>query len=101
LFKALVKGQAHFVTRLASNANYRLLAARPISPAQAKLGVLKDETIELGRHHYSAIPRVRLITFKDTQGGEWRYLTSREDLQALTVVELYLQRWDIEFFFAG
>jgi hypothetical protein len=99
LFKGLLKAQAHFVTRLPSNANYRVLERKPIEPSQAKLGVLKDETIELGRHHYSAIARVRLVTFKDSQGQEWRYLTSREDQEALMVVELYLRRWDIEFFF--
>lgn len=88
LFKDFVTAKAHFVTRLMSNANYKVVQRRPISTEQAGLGVIADELIKLGRHNSTALSKVRLVTFKDTQGKLWRYITSREDLEPVIIVEL-------------
>ena len=40
-----------------------------------------------------------MVVFRDLAGKEYRYITSRFDISATSIVELYLNRWAIETFF--
>ena len=43
---------------------------------------------------------VRMVVFRHLAGKDYRYISSRFDIPATSVVELYLNRWSIETFFA-
>lgn len=40
--------------------------------------------------------QIRLVTFQNERGETYRYLSNRLDLSALTIIRLYLWRWEIE-----
>jgi hypothetical protein len=99
LFAAIAKKEAFFVTRLLSNALYQVLSDQTVSASASRVGVISDQTVELTAED-GAKQQWRLITFQTDQAVIYRYLTNRSDLEALTIVQLYLWRWEIETFFA-
>lgn len=94
LFSTIIKANAHFVTRLLKNAVFEVVEEQPVPPEAAPLGLRQDQIILLGHPQ----TRLRLITFQDLKGTSYQYLTSRFDLEALTIVRLYLYRWEVETF---
>lgn len=86
-----------FVTRLYTNALYRVLESLPIAESARKLGVEQDDVIELKTAQ--AHLRLRRVVYRDASGQQYEYLTNRFDLSALDVARLYLYRWEIENFF--
>lgn len=98
LFATLMHAQAHFVTRLRAKADFKLKTTHPVEVEAVTLGVVADQTIELKAKQAGAI-EVRLVTYHEPLSGKcYRYLTSRFDLDSLTIVRLYLYRWEVELF---
>ena len=63
--------------------------------------MLSDQFVRLStyysRRHYPET--LRLVHYRDPDGKEYVFLTNLPDLPALTVADLYRQRWQIETFF--
>lgn len=97
LFAQLRKLDSHFVTRLLSNAQLTVVCDNPLSPAQSERGIVSDRTIRFSNDHADQLYRV--IEYQHSSGQIWRYVTSRSDVEASTIVELYEWRWQIERFF--
>jgi IS4 transposase len=74
-----------------------VLANHPLEEEAARLGVISDQTVRLGEAAQDL--QVRLVGYRDSTGKTYYYLTNRFELPALTIVELYLYRWEIELFF--
>ena len=101
LFATIVKAHSHFVTRLLKNAVFEVVQDQPVSSEHEVLGVVSDQTIRLtiSSAKKEAEILLRMVVYTDCASHEWRYLTSRFDLSAKDIVELYLRRWEIESFF--
>lgn len=97
LFEQMLKQKADFVTRAKDNLNFKSLQSHPVAAEHALLGVESDQTIELAGTKAPKL-KLRLVTYRFSKTKSYRYLTTRFDLDALTVVRLYLYRWDIELF---
>ena len=97
LFERMLKLKGDFVTRAKDNLNFKVLQSHPLSAEHVLVGVESDQTIELTGAKAPQL-RLRLVTYRFSKTKSYRYLTTRFDLDALTVVRLYLYRWDIELF---
>jgi hypothetical protein len=88
-----------FVTRMKSGARYERVENRPV---RQDAGVRVDQVIRL-RTGVSEVDRdpvlFRRIEFVDAEGKEYVFVTNRLDLSAVTIAEIYRQRWQIETFF--
>ena len=65
-------------------------------------GLISDETIQLiGFYTSQKYPdNLRLVVYEDFRDGKvYRFLTNNFLIDALTVAELYRERWQIEIFF--
>lgn len=106
-FSRLLSHGIHFLSKLHAQASYRVVQSRAFTQKQGWIcakddEVLFDETVVLGspnNRRGTVIEGVRLVTSRNPQGEECRFITSRHDLAAWEVVELYRRRWDIELFF--
>ncbi len=95
----LHKMNAFFVTRAKSNLSYRRLYSQPIDK---QTGLRSDQTIRLtGVKSSLRYPdKLRRVRYYD--GNLKRYfvfLTNNMEIPALTVAELYHERWKVELFF--
>lgn len=113
----LLDARIHFVTRLHPQARVQVLADRPCQQPLADLPahrgrIEKDQRILLGSPNNRRTTRLlvlRLVTATVAplpravrQGAQpitYQILTDRFDLPASEVVQLYLDRWQIELFF--
>jgi Domain of unknown function (DUF4372)/Transposase DDE domain len=95
---ALHQAGAFFVIQAKSNLDARRLYS---APTARDTGVLCDQTIALnGFYSGHGYPEhLRRIGFKDETGKRLVFLTNHFRLPALTVCELYRQRWQVELFF--
>jgi Transposase DDE domain/Domain of unknown function (DUF4372) len=105
-FERLLAHGVDFLSKLHTQAAYRLVQSRAVEQKQGWTSkddeVLRDETVVLGspnNRRGTVIEGMRLITSRNSRGEECRFITSRHDLSAWEVVELYRRRWDIELFF--
>lgn len=84
-----------FVTRLKSNARYKVRECRKTDRTQ---GLLCDQTIRLKGKGYEG--KLRKVSYRDKQTGhKYVFLTNRLDLAAKTICALYKARWQVELFF--
>lgn len=85
-----------FVTRLNENANYEILSGQPNHiTAYANGGIISDQRILL-KDGLEA----RLVVFKDYVSGKvLHFVSNLFDHQAMTIVQLYKYRWNIEVLF--
>jgi IS4 transposase len=91
----LLDAGAHFVVRFKEGVGYRILErfAVPQAPATAGFRLTSDWTIRLPGWEGVLL---RLVSYRLPDGKLIRVLTDRFDLSALSVAQLYKERWTIE-----
>jgi hypothetical protein len=91
----LLDAGAHFVVRFKAGVGYRILErfAVPQAPATAGFRLTSDWTIRLPGWEGVLL---RLVSYRLPDGKLIRVLTDRFDLSALSVAQLYKERWTIE-----
>ncbi len=98
-YKQLTDKGIFFVTRLKSNARYRVMSRRAVLKGK---GLTSDQTIELtGAQTQKKCPvQLRRIGYKDAQTGKhYIFLTNNFTLSAKTIADIYKARWQVELFF--
>ena len=106
-FLRLREGGVNFLTRLNTQASYRVLASRTLPEGDGAATpegdvVLSDETIALGspnNRRGAVLEGIRLIRSHNKKGKLYAFVTDRHDLSAKEVLYLYRKRWQIELFF--
>jgi hypothetical protein len=87
--------RAHFVVRLKRGVHWRILERRPVPAQRQRSGIrlLSDWTVRM-----AGWPEVelRIVSYRLPDGRVVRVLTDRFDLSALSVAQLYKERWKIE-----
>ncbi|MDN5836355.1 MAG: IS4 family transposase, partial [Nitrosospira sp.] len=96
---ALHQRHVTFVIRAKDNLRHTWIASRKVDKST---GLRCDQTILLitpkSRNAYPE--RLRRVSFRDPETGrQLVFLTNRFDLPALTIAEIYKNRWRIELFF--
>lgn len=118
LWNAIIEAGSSYVCRVRDNSNYEVLESRELSPEAVTEGVLSDEIVQLatapGRKskpdHAVRIVSVRATPhtsrgrYRGTSTGPecdgvLRIATSRLDIPAELISQLYRHRWLIELFF--
>ena len=90
---------AFFVTRTKKNV---LLQRRYSHPVDKSTGVSSDQTVILtSLESASVYPNpLRRVSYRDPETGKrLRFLTNNFTLPALTIAQIYKQRWQVELFF--
>lgn len=88
-----------FVTRLKSNADYRVTERRQVDKSH---GLRSDQTVRLtgfyAKKHCDT--PLRRISYRDLETGKYyEFLTNNFQLSATTIAAIYKARWQIEIFF--
>lgn len=99
LFNLIHRRNAFFVTRAKENMLYEIIEKREVDNVT---GVIADENIRLtGMRTRKQYPDVlRMVTYEDyATNNIYRFLTNNTDYEALTIAELYRERWNVELFF--
>lgn len=98
-YKQLTDKDIFFVTRLKSNAKYRIIKRQPVLKNK---GLTCDQTIEFTGPQVSKkcpVP-LRRIGYKDAVTGKrYVFLTNNFKLSAKTIADIYKARWQVELFF--
>lgn len=95
----LARAGAFFVVRVRKNITFKRRRSHPIDKTT---GLRSDQIVVFRdrRTHVKYPQPLRRVTFVDlTTGRRFRFLTNDFGLPALSVVELYRCRWQIELFF--
>jgi hypothetical protein len=98
-YKQLTEKEIFFVTRLKSNAKYRVVSRQPVLPNK---GLTSDQIIEFtGVQTAKKCPiQLRRIGFRDKESGKhYIFLTNNFKLSAKTIADIYKARWQVELFF--
>jgi hypothetical protein len=91
----LLEAGAHFVVRFKEGVGYRILDRFPVpqAPTTAGFRLTSDWTIRLPGWEGVLL---RLVSYRLPDGKLIRVLTDRFDLSALSIAQLYKERWTIE-----
>ncbi len=98
-YKQLTDKGIFFVTRLKSNAKYRVIERHSVLKNK---GLTSDQTIEFtGKVTVKKCPvQLRRIGYHDPiTGKHYIFLTNNFSLAAKTIADIYKARWDVELFF--
>ena len=98
-YKQLTDKGVFFVTRLKTNAKYRVIKRRCVIKSK---GITSDQLIEFtGAVTAKKCPvQLRRIGYRDeTTGKHYVFLTNNLSLAAKTIADLYKSRWQVELFF--
>ena len=98
-YKQLTDKGIFFVTRLKTNAKYRIVNRRTVLKNK---GLTCDQTIEFtGAQTSKKCPtQLRRIGYKDALTGKhYIFLTNNFKLSAKTIADVYKARWQVELFF--
>ena len=98
-YKQLTDKGIYFVTRLKTNAQYRVITRHPVLKNK---GLTSDQSIEFtGVRTAKKCPvPLRRIGYRDVQTGKhYVFLTNNFQLSAKTIAEIYKARWQVELFF--
>ena len=98
-YNQLTEKGIFLVTRLKSNAHYRVISRRRVLKDK---GVTSDQTIEfIGVQTSRKCPiPLRRIGYRDPETGKhYVFLTNHFKLSASTIANIYRSRWQIELFF--
>ena len=99
LFKLINKKNAYFVSRAKDNMLFEVVSA---SSVDQSTGVIADEHIKLtGLRTSKWYPEeLRMVTYEDyATNNVYRFLTNNMEYEAITISELYRERWNVEQFF--
>ena len=103
----IIEAGSHFVTRIKTNAAYKLLETRPLRESEDD-NVIKDQIIELtnkapraGKQNQLAGRQLRLIEIEHPGGKNRPFLIISDmlDATASQIADYYKQRWSIELLF--
>lgn len=97
LLTVLLNAGAHFVIRFKRGVAYSVVKRFPLPDVKLPAGMREltsDWLIKLPGWDGETL--LRMVSYKLTDGKLIRVLTSRHDLSALSVAQLYKQRWTIE-----
>jgi putative transposase len=98
-FNQLTNKGIFFVTRLKSNAKYRVIERHCVLKSK---GLTSDQTIEFSGAKIAekcAIP-LRRVGYRDPDSGkQYFFLTNNFTLAAKTIADIYKSRWQVELFF--
>jgi hypothetical protein len=98
-YNQLTGNGIYFVTRLKSNAKYRVVDRREVLENK---GLTSDQTIEFtGLQTAKKCPvQLRRIGYRDPDTGKhYVFLTNNFKLAARTIADIYKARWQVELFF--
>jgi len=98
-YKQLTDKGIFFVTRLKSNAKYRVIKRQTVIKSK---GLTCDQVIEFtGSLTSKKCPaQLRRIGYKDAETGKhYIFLTNNFKLSAKTIADIYKARWQVELFF--
>ena len=98
-YKQLIDNNIFFVTRLKSNAKYRVIERYDTLKSK---GITSDQIIEFtGAVTSKKCPvRLRRIGYRDEETDKhYVFLTNNMALAAKTIADLYKARWQVELFF--
>lgn len=94
-FRTLGASGLFFVTRLKTNAVYKVLKRCPVRKGT---GVTSDHVISVTIRGKGL--RLRRIGYRDPETGKfYEFLTNHFDLSPKTIADIYKERWQIETFF--
>lgn len=99
LFNNIHKNGAFFVTRAKDNMQYRIVSSRQTDP---QTGVISDWIIRLTEEASAKKypDEFRMVIYEDfATGNVYRFITNHTGYKALTIAELYRERWNVELFF--
>ena len=99
LYKLFHRQHAFFVTRANSNMKYEVVAGRQVDK---QTGVISDMDIKLtGVRTSTYYPdNIRMVVYEDyATNNVYEFITNDFNLPALTIAELYRERWSVECFF--
>lgn len=99
LYRHFHLNNAFFVTRAKENMLYEVIDSREVDQST---GLFSDENIKLtGPLTSQKYPdSLRLVVYEDFGTNTvYRFLSNNFKLEALTIAELYRERWQIELFF--
>lgn len=99
LFHLVHEKNAFFVTRAKDNMRFEVTGNYAVDKST---GVIADERIRLvGLRTSKWYPdEIRMVTYEDyATGNVYRFLTNNMEYEALTISELYRERWNVELFF--
>ena len=99
LFHLIHEKNAFFVTRAKDNMRFDITACCEVDKST---GVIADEKIKLiGLRTSQWYPEeIRMVTYEDyATNNVYRFLTNNIEYEALTISELYRERWNVELFF--
>jgi hypothetical protein len=92
----------YFVTRINDNASYNVIESFPIDNGGIfnSTGIIKDELIGVFVKSSNSTHILRLCTYRDPVSGKLlKFLTNHFEYKALSIAQLYKNRWTIETFF--
>jgi putative transposase len=98
-YKQLTEKGIYFVTRLKTNAQYRVVERRAVLKNK---GLTSDQMIEFtGVQVAKKCPiKLRRIGYRDPETGKhYVFLTNNFKLAARTIADIYKARWQVELFF--
>ena len=99
LFNNIHKNGAFFVTRAKDNMQYEVVSSGAVD---SQTGVISDRIIRLTEE--ASIEKytdeLRMVVYEDfATGNVYRFITNHTGYEALTIAELYRERWNVELFF--
>ena len=94
-FRQLSKSSVFLVTRLKSNARFRIIER---NHADRTMGVTSDQIIQIADGEKTLT--LRRVGYRDQETGKcFEFLTNHMTLPARTIADIYKDRWQVEIFF--
>lgn len=94
-FRQLCKSEVFLVTRLKSNARFRVIERNHTDQAT---GVTSDQIIQVAEGEKAMT--LRRVGYRDQETGTcFEFLTNHMTLPARTIADIYKERWQVEIFF--
>ena len=98
---SVVSMGSHFVMRLKTNTQYRIIKRFKVTDMNKKKGVILDHEIKFTGAKKDDYPEsLRRIKYKHFESGKvFDFITDNFSLSAFTICEIYRDRWQVELFF--